>query len=218
MSLRKIVPGTILALVLSVAAMMNLAAKGLRNETGLSAAFFVLLLIAVAIHVNRPYWRLASALPATAGEEAVPALRRNVRLFALACCWAGFAMHGVYVTSLTGLRWQHAWQYAWAMTMLAALALGYVHALGRANERLQSSLLRAAPWLALSQATGGAVVLVILTAAGKMATARSDWAANHIFLAGATLMLVLAAITFHTQWRLTHSAGRGAPDVPFNRS
>lgn len=201
-------------LVVDVLVLVAAAANGRPHLIGFGAACFVALLAAVAMAANRVHWKAG----ATTEAAAVAALEANVRLGTLAWLWGSIAMQGVYLTPLTGLRWQHAWQYALVMLLAAWITTLYGRRLrpwdtASEAERARSRRLCAlAPALAALQAIGGAVGALFLVASGKLVTWRPDWAANQIFLFGALLIMVLGAITLQTHRRLWRHAT--APDTP----
>jgi hypothetical protein len=58
-------------------------------------------------------------------------------------------------------------------------------------------------YLALSQGIAASIALVILAASGKLQTAKDDWAANHIFVAGGLAIVVISFLAFATHRRLS---------------
>lgn len=201
-------------LVVDVLVLVAAAALGRPHLIGFGAASFAALLAGVAMATSRRQWTAGSPSEALA----VAALEGNVRLGALAWLWGALAMQGVYLTPLTGLKWQHAWQYALAMLLVAWITTLYGRRLRpedgasdaeRARCRRLSAMI---PALASMQAIGGAVGALYLVASGKVITWRPDWAANQIFLFGALLIMVLGAITLQTHRRLWRQAP--APDAP----
>src|SRR5262245_60380485 len=62
---------------------------------------------------------VAMAAVTSAGSGA----RGSAWLAALAYAWGAIAMQAAYLTPLTGLKWQHGWQYALAMALLAVGSL-----------------------------------------------------------------------------------------------
>lgn len=168
----------------------------------LSAASFVLTLIGVALAINLPHWRSGTSFD-PGGEVTAAALSRNAQVIAIAYGWGALAMQLLYTTALTGLKWQHGWQYA---LLLLLLALGSFHI----SQSLREPRPQARePWLGLATpmmivtalvAAGG---LVFLVASGKLAVRRADWAANLVFLFGSLTIMVLAGISLRTHERLT---------------
>ena len=199
--------GIVLALVpVSVAGM---AFGGREHQLWLvimSATLFCSSLVGAAIATNAQFLTAAEpGAPDSAPDSsgAVPSLRHNTRLLAIAYAWGGFAMQVLYTTPLTGLKWQHGWQYAIIMALMAAGALLFARLLEHDRPRLQRVLTAMAVPLAIGHAFLAAGGLVYLAASGKLLLRRSDWAANQVFLFGALTVMILAAITLRTHARLT---------------
>lgn len=183
------------AMVLDVAGMMVSASRGHAIGVGVGAAVYAALLTVAAVLLNRPLW---GRTPIERVPNSIAALRGNVRLTALGCLWGALAMQGLYTTRVTSLKWQHGWQYALAMLLLALGATIYAARLGSGNPDTRQKLLRLAAPLAIAQGLGGAVGIVALVFSGKLTAGRADWAANLVFFFGAMLMMVLAAISLRT--------------------
>jgi hypothetical protein len=197
-------PWMFAALAASVAAMVAAASLGRPAVSGLAAGFFALGIVVVGWMVNRPLWRLdttrcsAHAAPETA--------RRNARLMAITYAWGAIAMLSVY--TLTGLRWYHAWQYGLAMALLAVLLFLYAIAIGREGSRLrQRVFLLGALQLTAVQGAGALAGVLFLIGSGKLATPKTDWAANRIFLTGGLAIAALSVIAAITQGKLARSDG-----------
>jgi hypothetical protein len=198
MPLRHQVPWLLTAMVASVTAMVSGAHARLPTMTLAAAALFALALIAVAVQINRPLWGGQTEPDTT---HTVHAVRRNARLMALGYIWGAAALFAVY--GFSGLRWQHAWQYGLAMTIIAAGIILYVHDLGRAGSARRSQrALDIGLQLTIAQALGALFGLGFLLASGKLAGIKGDWAANQIFLNGGVAVAVLSAIAAYTQYRL----------------
>ena len=102
-------------------------------------------------------------------------------------------MLAVYL--LSGLKWQHGWQYGSGMVLVGAAILAYAQALRREGGYLASPAgLRLAYFANLAQGLAAAVAVVWLVSSGKLATTKGDWAANDIFLAGGAAIVVLVVI------------------------
>jgi hypothetical protein len=116
-----------------------------------------------------------------------------------------FAVYG-----LSALSWRHWWQYGAGMALLAALAY-FVARYLLGNNRTQPSrnALRTLTAMTLLQAAFVAVALVYLTGSGALDTAKDDWAANHIFLAGGIALGLISVVSLLTYRRLaTRTASR----------
>src|SRR5690606_8593410 len=106
---------------------------------------------------------------------------------------------------LTGLKWQHGWQYACAFGLLATLAYEFARAVRFGDEARRQRLRRLAMPLAMGQGLFAAAALVVLVASGKLASPRADWAANHVFLFSALMVMVMAAVSLRTHAKLMQS-------------
>ncbi len=168
--------------------------------SGVAALLLPVMSILVALRVNGPYWAGQSGLHSP--DAIAAASRRNARLIAWAWGAGSASMLAVYL--LSGLRWQHGWQYGSGMALIAALGFGYSLRLGDTQSILRRPQhLKLAAMLAAAQgiaAIGGILVLVL---SGKVASVRADWAANIIFVAGGLAITVLSAIAVRTYARLT---------------
>lgn len=206
MSLERVVPWLVLALVASVMLMIAGAGRNLPLLTGAAAAVFAAAVVAVGFGMNRPLWRLAA--DRIAGNAALVAALRNARLMALAWGWGAAAMAGVY--TLGGLRWYHAWQYGSGMALLGAIALGYGVVIGRAEApATKRRLLLSGLQLTFLQGVASAAGVLYLIVAGKLVTFRPDWAANQIFVAGGIAIAALSAMAAYTQRRLMRDCPNG---------
>jgi hypothetical protein len=185
---------------LSAAVMVAAGATGLTLLVSAAAAGFALAVALVAVASNFEIWRRGPASDVRVNAlRAYGSLRRNGLICALAYGWGAVAMQAVYLTPLTGLRWQHAWQYALAMALLAAGAVAFVRSLPlpvpRARAGASHKRFRLAVPLALAQALLAAGGLAFLAVSGKLASARADWAANRVFAALAVAILAVSMAT-----------------------
>lgn len=188
--------------VASSGCMILAAARDAALVVTYAAAAFALAAAAMALLSNVDPWRG----PPAAGIGALTAsgrLRSNTRLAAIAYGWGAVTMQGLYLTSVTGLKWQHGWQYALAMALLAAASWAFVLSLQPAvpgqDPRGWRPHFRLALPLALGQAlvAGGGLAALILS--GKIFSTRADWAANRVFaaLAVAILAISIGALVSH---------------------
>jgi hypothetical protein len=153
----------------------------------------------VTVAVNFEAWRRPGSADVRANAIAAYAIiRRNTLVAAIAYLWGALAMQGIYLRPLTGLHWQHAWQYAAVMVLLAALCLGFVRSMrtALAARRRDEWHLRAALPLTLAQGAIAAGGLAALAVSGKLTAVRADWAANRVFagLAIAILAIAMASV------------------------
>lgn len=200
MSLQRMLPWLVLALVASVIAMIAVAGRGEPLPTGAAAAIFAAAIVGAGFGVNKPLWALEAH---RVTDCAAPvAAQLNARLIALAWAWGAAAMAGVY--TLGGLRWYHAWQYGSGMALLGIIAFAYGLAIGRARApATRRMLLLSGLQLTIVQGVAAAGGVLYLLAAGKLASFRADWAANQIFLFGGLAIAALSAMAARTQRKLT---------------
>jgi hypothetical protein len=199
MSLQRMMPWLIALLVATVPAMMIAARAGLTTATSAFAAAFAVVLVAVSWRTNAGHWTAARpAHGAMTALEPVHAARRNARLTGLTYAWGALGMMGLYTTPLTGLKWQHGWQYATVFGLLSVGALAYTHFSGSRNAALRRRLLKLAGPLSAAQATIAAAGLAFLVMSGKLQSMRADWAANVIFLYAALTIMIIGAVALRT--------------------
>jgi hypothetical protein len=207
-------PWLLAAVVSSVAAMVSGAQSGVPFIVVLAALLYALVIIATAVEVNRPLWRLDRAQ--ISDETAPVALRRNLRLLALIYGWGAAAMFGVY--GFSGVRWQHGWQYGSVLALIAFLFLLYVHIIDGNDGPLRTRRgLLTVQKLTVLHGAGAMAGLGYLLLSGKLWSTKADWPGSVIFLAGSFAVALLCLIAAITQSRLVAaSEGLGAPksDVP----
>ncbi len=168
--------------------------------SGAAALFLPVMSTFVALQVNAPYW-IARTTPA-GPDEIVTASRRNARL--LAWTWGAGAASMLAVYMLSGLRWQHGWQYGLGMALIAALGFFYSLRLGDVKSVLRAPRqLKIAAVLAAAQGIAAIGGILILVLSGKVASVRADWAANIVFVAGGLAITVLSAIAVRTYAHLS---------------
>lgn len=206
MSLQRVMPWLITLLAVTILAMMIAARAGLSAATSGSAAVFALAVVATSWRTNVRLWTTAATEQSTTSLEPIHAARRNARLAALTYAWAALGMLGLYTTPLTGLRWQHGWQYATAFGLLSIFALAYTHLSGSRNSSMRQKLQQLAGPLAAAQATLAALGLAFLVMSGTLQSRRPDWAANVIFLYATLTIMIITAVALRTHIRLTRDA------------
>jgi len=193
LTLRDGMPWLVAALAAVVGLMTWAARHDFRLLSAAVAGLFAVGVVAVAAVLNRR---------ATAGGDREPAaqfhmLRRNTRLVALIYGWGAAAMLSVYTVS--GLHWRHGWQYGLAMALIAAGLIWYVRALGHpGTRRAQRAGSGATRGLMLLHALAAAGGIVFLVASGKLSILKSDWAVNHVFVAGGLAVIALSLISART--------------------
>ena len=164
-----------------------------------ATAMFAVVAIIVAIRLN-------AALELEPDEAAAPVRRAvtNAGLLAMTFGWGGGAILAAYL--LTDLFWHHAWQYGLAMVIVAAGFVIYRRHLQSGRNRLTSrTALRVSGNLALIQAIAAMAALVFLFTTGKLARHNADWIANHVFVAGGVVVVVVSALAYIGQ-RRTYSS------------
>lgn len=138
---------------------------------------------------------LAAILASRVASSRPTLLRDHALLATIAYAWGAISMQGAYLTPLTGLRWQHGWQYALAMALLAAASLAFARMRGPHSENQP----HATAWpllatlLAIVQALVAAGGIAALAVSGKLWSERADWAANRVFAGLAVAILVISA-------------------------
>ena len=203
MALQRLMPWLVMMLAVSVLG-MGMAVGAARVHVWLvtaSAGSFALWAIGIGIVINLPHWRKPSDGRAHVGELAA-VFRQNVRLMSAVYAWGALSMQTLYTTSLTGLRWQHGWQYALLMLLFALASFHVAQALGDPDPKYRSPWLAWAVPMTIATAFLSAFALLFLVFSGKLAVRRADWAANIVFLFGAITMMVLAATTLRSHDKL----------------
>jgi hypothetical protein len=196
MPLRPLLPTLAATFALSIFVCVLAAARGSAVTVALAAALFAAEVFFVLLRVNLPLWRA----PARAGAE-LDVAWSNTMLTALVYAWGSVAMFSVY--SLGGLSWRHWWQYGAAMALFAAVALLGARRLADGRDlQAQARTLGALLMLSAVQLAAVVVALVFLVGSGKLATAKGDWAANFVFLAGGLVIGAISLISLVTHRRL----------------
>ena len=196
------------AIVASIAGAVSGVHSGIPAFSWAAVLIFTGALVATSIEVNRPFWVPRGQAPV--GDATTIVALRNSTLLGIAYMWGGLTMFAVY--RLAGLRWQHGWQYALGMGALAALVMLYVWFLERPDSRLRSpAALAIAAQFTVIQAVGSLIGLGFLVGSGKIASAKGDWAANQIFVAGGLAIAVLSALAVYTTYRVSRDKIRSEP-------
>lgn len=190
-------------LIAHIGWLVAIAIDGHRRLLTIAGAVFAVILVAAAFALNA--WFRSRDISARS------ALASNSRLMALVYGWGAFAMQGLYFTPLTGLRWQHGWQYAVVLLFMACAAWGHGDQLAWSSADRQHLLMRFALPLAIFQALAGGFGVTFLALSGKLVTERSDWAANQVFFFVALMVTILAALTVRTHAHLSRRAPRASP-------
>ena len=200
MALHRLTHWISLAFVVSVVGVMSSAARGSGLWLVGWAAFFLVVIGAVSAVMNRTHL----SWPREPDTVAVSVVE-NARLTAIAYAWCGTALQAAYITPVTGLRWQHSWQYGLALALMAVLTFGYAQWAGQRRPAVANRALAVASLLAFIQSLLAAGIAAFLIVSGKLLTRRMDWAANQIFLFGSLVVLILALMSLATLRRIENS-------------
>lgn len=181
--------------LVSALAMVLGARKADHLAVTLAAGAFVLPAGLLAVVVNRRASK-AETLETARTSFVVSVLQLNTRLAAIAYGWGAVTMQLMYVTPITSQRWQHAWQYALVMALMAVGSLLIARRLGAAfsdgDPIDQPVALRATEPFAAVQALVAGAGLAGLAVTGKLWSTRADWAANRVFVGLAVAILVVS--------------------------
>jgi hypothetical protein len=200
MPLHPFIPWLLAAFVPAVIGQVIGARLGTPWISGTAAVFVPLMAITVALRINTPYWSQNLSEPGLG--PIIDASRRNARLIAWTWATGGVSMLLVYL--LSGLRWQHGWQYGSGMVLIATLIFGYAVAVKSPSSYLRRpGLINAVAWMAAAQGIAGTAGIMLLVISGKLASMKGDWAANIIFVAGGFAITVLSAIAVRSHARLS---------------
>lgn len=160
-----------------------------------ATAMFAVVAIYAAIKLNAKH-EFNSVDAATMVRRAVT----NAGLLATTFGWGGSAILAAYF--LTDVFWHHAWQYGLAMLIIATGLVIYRRRLQQGDGSLVSHAeLRASANLALIQAIAALAGLAFLIISGKLARHNADWIANHVFVAGGVVVVVVSALAYIGQRR-----------------
>ncbi len=178
-------------LIVSVAGQMAGAINGSAELSYFAALAFAAGTLRAAWQVNRPWWTVKSEQDIGPVPGLIQPLlaERNALLLALGYLWASASMLGVYLG--TTLRWQHGWQYGAAMAVIGLLTF----VVARSTRRnWDPTALNRLTWAALLQSWAASGAIIWLAATAKLLSTRGDWAANVIFLTGATIVAGVSAM------------------------
>jgi hypothetical protein len=202
MPLRPLLPAILLALVMSIVVGVLAVGRNSGLTLALAAALFALQMLFALLRTNAPYWGTPEQAETHGG--AVMCVRRNTVLAAIVYAWGAVAILAVY--SLSGLRWQHWWQYGAAMALVAIAVFIYAHLLTAEQATYRHpKALSALMWLTVAQGLAVAGVVIYLITSGKLFTPRGDWAANYIFATGSITLAVLSLVAILSYRHLTRA-------------
>ncbi len=199
MPLRPLLPALLLALVMSIIVGVLAVGRNSGLTLALAVALFALQMLFALLRTNVPFWREDAEGPR---DTAIAlCVRRNTLLAALVYAWGAAAILALY--SLSGLSWQHWWQYGAAMALVAAGVFLYAHLLTDENGTYRKpQALNGLMWLTVAQGIAVIGVVIYLVTSGKLFTLRSDWAANYVFASGSVTLAVLSTVSVLTYLRL----------------
>ncbi|HRY06963.1 MAG TPA: hypothetical protein P5114_07565 [Hyphomicrobiaceae bacterium] len=167
-----------------------------------AATMAAIVLIHRAFTVNGQFTSPTQAAAASPTQAAITAGRANAQLIGTTYGWGGLAMLAVYMFS--GLHWRHGWQYGSGMLLIALCLFVYARNVSAPSSPLaKPRALALAALLSPVHGIAAALALLILVASGKLATSKGDWAANHIFVAGGLIVVVISVLSYATYRRLS---------------
>jgi hypothetical protein len=189
MPLRPMLPAVLFAFAMSILIGVLSVTRGASVPLGIAAGLFSLQVLVTLWRINAPLWS-SDAAHGTGADWAWS----NTVLAAIVYAWGAAAMFTIY--SLTGLHWRHWWQYGAGMALLAAAALLCATYLASGRGRYgRATSLNILMSIAAAQAVSVVGALVYLVATGKLDTPKSDWAANHIFIAGCVTIGIISIVS-----------------------
>lgn len=193
----------LLAATLSAGGMAYAAAHAGKSLSAMLAALFAVTIALAATCVVRRILKSQADDASEIGPRV--ALRMMSSLSAVAYAWAAAVLFLVYVGS--GLTWRHGWQYGSFFAVIACALISYVRDLQHSDHPAGTQAAIAASFfLAAVHGAAAAAVAVWIVLAGKLDTAKGDWAANHVFLAGAVALAVLGGLSVIVQKALKTNA------------
>jgi hypothetical protein len=196
MPLRPMLPAVLLAFALSLLIGVLSVARGASVPLGIAAALFSLQVLVTLWRINAPLW--SGAAPGTGIDWAWS----NTMLAAIVYAWGAAAMFTLY--SLTGLHWQHWWQYGAGMALLAGAALLCARYLASDRSRYdRTTSLNILMTITAAQVVSVVGALVYLVATGKLDTPKTDWAANHVFITGSVTIGIISIVSLLAHRRYT---------------
>ena len=204
MPLRPMLPTVLLSCVLSIVVAVLAAARGANVPLGLAVGLFAVQVLLTLWRINASTWR-AGTLHTPAADWAL----NNTVLTAIVYAWGAAALFCIY--GLSGLHWRHWWQYGAGMALLAGVALLCArHLASERGLKTRASTLNIIMAITVAQAVSVAGALVYLVASGALDTRKGDWAANHVFVAGALTIGAISLVSLLAYWRTPTSTPAAA--------
>lgn len=168
------------AAVISVAGAVYAAMVGLPALAFAVTLAFAAFAVITCAAANRIVGDVAQTTAVSPAVDRHSLARHNALWFAVVFLWGGAVIALGY--GLTPLYWQHWWQYALAMALLASISFGVARRLSRPapSQRMLAALTK----VTAIQGAAAAVGLIFLVISGKLFADKPDWLANAVFLAG----------------------------------
>ena len=188
-------------LLASVGGMTWTTAAHNRGATAAIAALTALISVIATLRANSAFWAPPESAPEDATVVRAAALHQSGLVIALLYAWAALSLFLIY--RYTGLSWRHGWQYASGSALIAIGHLRFLRNVMRETAAAQTDAINLAVKLAAVHGLVIACGLLWLIASGKLDTAKSDWAANDIFLAGGFAVICLTGLIVKTHAALT---------------
>ena len=189
-------------LLVSAGAMTWTTAAHNRGATAAIAALTALISVIATLRANSAFWAPPESAPEDATVVRAAALHQSGLVIALLYAWAALSLFLIY--RYTGLSWRHGWQYASGSALIVAGHLLFLrNVLGDTAAATKTDAINLAVKLAAVHGLVIACGLLWLIASGKLDTAKSDWAANDIFLAGGFTVICLTGLIVKTHAALT---------------
>lgn len=125
----------------------------------------------------------------------------NAAFMAVTYLWGGAMMLAGY--GFSALVWRHWWQYGAGMILIGGVLALLSRGFARAKSSGRSDTIVELAYRATQTQLAAAVLgLLFLAGSGKLASAKPDWAANHVFLAGGLVIVALCIFAIRTHRRL----------------
>jgi len=189
----------IAVLLASVAGQAAAARAGHITMSYFAAIAFVLAGLQYAFTLNRSWWADSGRGIEPARDTAQPVMAaRNAEAIGLCYGWGGLSLLAVY--QLSGVHWQHGWQYGLGMVAIAALVMAAARLLRGAS--WTRAHYRALGWASAAHGLAALAGVAWLIGSGKAQSLKGDWAANVVFLMGGLLIAGVTVMGLKTAMRL----------------
>lgn len=188
MRLRSLLSVLLLAFALSIFVGVLAVARGSELTLALAAALFVLQTLFVLARTSAPLWREPRA-----DQASLDWAWDNTLLTGIVYAWGAAALFSIY--GLSGLRWQHWWQYGLGFALLSAGAFLCANQLSTRARHDRAAALTALKVMTIAQLVAVLGGLIFLVGSGKLGAAKPDWAANHVFIAGGVTVAIISLVS-----------------------